>query len=103
MLAEAMDAGLPIVTTRIRGGVDHLVEGENALFVDPGDARSLAASITTLLGDADLRARMGAANQQRVQIFAPDVVAVKYLQVLQSVVTAEDSASGAGAHEQPLP
>jgi len=86
-----MDAGLPIVTTRIRGAVDHLVERENALFVDPGDVRGLAASITTLLGDADLRARMGAANQRRVRIFAPDVVAAEYLQVLQTVVAGASS------------
>jgi len=88
VLAEAMDAGLAIVTTPIRGAVDHLVEGENALFVGPGDVSGLAASITTLLGDADLRARMGAANKERVQIFAPDLVAAEYLQILQSVVAA---------------
>ena len=88
VLAEAMDAGLAIVTTPIRGAADHLIEGENALFVGSGDVSGLAASITTLLGDADLRARMGAANQERVQIFAPDLVAAEYLQILQSVVTA---------------
>ena len=88
VLAEAMDAGLAIVTTPIRGAADHLVEGENALFVGSGDVSGLAASITTLLGDADLRARMGAANQERVQIFAPDLVAAEYLQILQSVVAA---------------
>jgi glycosyltransferase involved in cell wall biosynthesis len=103
VLAEAMDAGLAIVTTPTRGARDYLVEDENALFARAGDVRGLAASITTLLGDADLRARMGAANQERVQIFAPDLVAAEYLQILQSVVTANDSASGAGAHEQPLP
>jgi len=88
VLAEAMDAGLAIVTTPIRGAADHLVEGENALFVGSGDVSGLAASITTLLGDADLRARMGAANQERVQIFAPDLVAAEYVQILQSVVAA---------------
>jgi hypothetical protein len=31
---------------------------------------------------------MGAANQERVQIFAPDLVAAEYLQILQSVVAA---------------
>ncbi len=91
VLAEAMDAGLAIVTTPIRGAIDHLAEGENALFVGPGDVRGLAASITTLLRDSDLRARMGAANQRRVRIFAPDVVAAEYLQVLQTVVAGASS------------
>ena len=94
VLAEAMDAGLAIVTTPIRGAIDHLIDGENALFVASGDVPGLAASITTLLGHKDLRARMRAANQPGVRIFAPDVVAAEYLQVLQTVVSGGSSSSG---------
>jgi glycosyltransferase involved in cell wall biosynthesis len=88
VIAEAMDAGLAIVTTRIRGAADYLVEGENALFVEPGEVKSLAAAMTTLLGDPDLRARMASANRQRIGIFAPDVVAAEYLQVLHAIIGA---------------
>ena len=86
VLAEAMDAGLPIVTTRTRGAVDHLDAGENALFVEPGDVRGLAGAMTTLLLDGTLRARLGSANRERVRIFDPGVVAAEYLDVLASVV-----------------
>ena len=88
VLAEAMDAGLPIVTTRIRGAADHLVSGENAFLVEPGDVKGLASAINLLLKDRELRMRMSTANRKRVRLFEPRVVAVQYLDVLQSVIGA---------------
>jgi len=88
VLAEAMDTGLPIVTTRIRGAADHLIEGEHALFVEPRDVEGLASAMVTLLRDADLCNRMGLANRQRVGIFEPATVGAEYLQVLRYVVPA---------------
>jgi glycosyltransferase involved in cell wall biosynthesis len=85
VLAEAMDAGLPIVTTRIRGAADHLVEGENALFVEPRDVKAIASAILRVLRDRELRQRMGSANRLRVRIFDPEVVGAEYLQVLRSL------------------
>jgi len=37
VILEAMDAGLPIVTTHLRGAADHLQEGIHACFVPPRD------------------------------------------------------------------
>ena len=50
VLAEAMDAGLPIITTRIHGAADHLIAGENALFVEPRDVNGLASALIRLIG-----------------------------------------------------
>ena len=86
VLAEAMDAGLPIVTTRIRGAVDHLVEGEHALFVAPRDVRGLASAVVELIRDPKLRIRMGSANEQRVEVFDPHVVAGEYVAILREFV-----------------
>jgi glycosyltransferase involved in cell wall biosynthesis len=86
VLAEAMDAGLPIVTTRIRGAIDHLGDGENALFVEPREVNGLASALVALLQDRDLRTRMAAANRERVRLFDPELVGAEYLQVLQSII-----------------
>jgi len=86
VLAEAMDAGLPIITTPIRGAADYLVASEHALFVDPEDVDGLASAMIVLLHDPDLRARMGSANRERVQIFEPGVVAAEYLEILQTLI-----------------
>jgi glycosyltransferase involved in cell wall biosynthesis len=83
VLAEAMDAGLPIVTTRIQGAVDYLIEGEHALFTAPRDVHGLAAALAEAVRSAELRARMGAANRDRISLFDPDVIAREYLQALR--------------------
>jgi len=64
---EAMARGCPVVATDIPGSglgwlQQHAVTG---LLVPPGDARALATAIRTLLDDAALRARMGAAGRER--------------------------------------
>jgi len=87
VLAEALDAGLPIVTTRVRGAADHLVENENALFVQAGDITGLSAALIRLLRDHKLRKRMQSANRELIRIFEPEVVAQEYLQALQTFVS----------------
>jgi glycosyltransferase involved in cell wall biosynthesis len=87
-IVEAMEAGLPIVTTRIRGMADHLREGINALFVPSRDATALAGAVTRLLRDPELRTRMGRANRDKAREFAPDIVGRAYLAVLREVVDA---------------
>lgn len=85
VISEAMDAGLPIVTTRCRGMADRLAEGVNCLFVLPRDPHGLAAAVRRLLRDSNLRETMGEANRRQVEAFAPDVVVRDYLRALESV------------------
>jgi glycosyltransferase involved in cell wall biosynthesis len=84
-ISEAMQAGLPILTTRSRGMADHLRENVNALFVPARDPDALAAAVERLLADPDLRERMARANRDKVREFAPDAVAREYLEALESV------------------
>jgi glycosyltransferase involved in cell wall biosynthesis len=86
VIAEALHAGLPIVTTRIRGMADHLVEGRNALFVAPREVDRLAGALERLVLDAELRHRMGTSNREKVADFAPSVVAAQYLDALAEIV-----------------
>lgn len=91
VLLEAMSEGLPIVTTRIRGAADHLVEGENALFVPPRDADALAAALERLLGDDSLRAAMRENNLRKARDFSPERVARAYVRVFDEVVGRKDA------------
>lgn len=65
-LLEAMDAGLPVVATRV-GALHEMVEdGASGLLVPPGDARSLSAALITLLRDPERRRRYGARGRDIV-------------------------------------
>jgi len=94
VILEAMDAGLPIVTTRLRGMADYLREGENALFVAPRDPCALASALLRLLADAPLRAQMGAANRRALLQFSPDAVAREYLDILRQVARSRAHRAG---------
>ena len=85
VLTEAMHAGLPVVTTRIRGAVDHLQDGVHACFVPPQNPKALAEAMVKVLQDGAWRARMQQANREKVKDFAPASVGEKYLAALQAI------------------
>jgi glycosyltransferase involved in cell wall biosynthesis len=63
---EAQCVGLPVVASRVGGLPESVADGETGLLVEPGDEGALAVALATLLEDAGLRARMGAAGRARV-------------------------------------
>jgi glycosyltransferase involved in cell wall biosynthesis len=85
VIAEAMSAGLPIVTTRMRGITDHLRDGVNALFVPARQPDAVAGAIERLLSDDALRTRMSKANIEAVRAFTPERVSRDYLDALRRV------------------
>ncbi|RII16991.1 Glycogen synthase [Streptomyces sp. YIM 130001] len=65
--AEAMATGTPLVATT-GGAIPEVAgtDGESCLAVSPGDAGALATALGRLLGDPELRARLGRAGRDRV-------------------------------------
>ena len=57
VIAEAMACGRPVVVSRA-GGAAEIAQG-GALFYTPGDATELAARVSELVSDPDLRASLG--------------------------------------------
>jgi glycosyltransferase involved in cell wall biosynthesis len=85
VILEAMAAGLPVVTTAVRGAADRLAAGENALFVEPRDVAGLAGAISALLADPELCRAMGRANREKVREFEPEPVAREYVGALETI------------------
>jgi glycosyltransferase involved in cell wall biosynthesis len=65
VLLEAMQAGLPVVTTRGGARNEIIADGVNGLLVAEQSPADLAAAILKLAGDAALRERMARANRER--------------------------------------
>jgi glycosyltransferase involved in cell wall biosynthesis len=65
--AEAMAYGRPVVAGAVGGLLDLVVDGETGLLVPPRDVGALRAALQRLLGDRDLRQRLGAAARERIR------------------------------------
>ena len=66
-VVEAMAAALPVAAPDV-GDIRVMVGEANQAFITaPGSAQSLRAALTQLAADADLRARIGAANQAKAR------------------------------------
>ncbi len=61
---EAMACGRAVVATRVGGLPDAIEDGVTGLLVPPRDPAALRAALERLLGDPELRARLGAAARR---------------------------------------
>jgi glycosyltransferase involved in cell wall biosynthesis len=66
LLMEAMACGLPVVSTRIAGIPDLVIEGETGLLVTPGEPGELADALQRLLGDTQLAETLAKAGRRHV-------------------------------------
>ena len=64
---EAMSAGLPLVATASGGLTETVRDGVEALIVPRRDPQAVAAALTTLLQDPELRETMGRAARARYE------------------------------------
>lgn len=64
VILEAMAFSLPVVSCPVGGIPQVVVEGETGYLVEPGDVHALAETLIRLLGDGELRARMGRRGRQ---------------------------------------
>jgi len=66
-LLEAMSCSKACVVSRAGGMSEMAVDGESALFFEPGNSADLAEKVITLLKNSALRKSMGKAARQRVE------------------------------------
>jgi glycosyltransferase involved in cell wall biosynthesis len=65
--AEAMAHGRPVVAADVGGLRDLVVDGETGVLVPPRDVTALRVALERLLGDSELRSRLGAAARERIR------------------------------------
>jgi len=86
--AEAMSCHLPVISTTA-GALPEVVgrDGETGIIVPPAAPEALATAIESLLGDENLRRKMGEAARKRVEKeFTWEQAAKKTLEVYEEVL-----------------
>ena len=96
---EAMACGVPVVNTALRSGVPYVSpDGVSGLTVPPGDSEALAAALRELLGDSELRARLGAAGRRRArEEFGADLMAERTFRLYEEVMNRGRQAATGGS------
>ena len=80
------------MATNCDGVLDIVVDGETGIMVPPKDGRRLAEAMDTLLQDAPLRARMGAAGRKRVEALFDQERQISRLEALYYELLRRDKA-----------
>jgi glycosyltransferase involved in cell wall biosynthesis len=93
---EASAAGVPVVATAVGGNPEVVADGETGFLVPPGDPALLAARVGELVGDPDLRSRLGAAGRGRMrEHFTFAAQAAAYLKLLDGLAATRRGGLGA--------
>lgn len=82
-IMEAMNADLPVVTTRVGDAGVMVHDGDNGILTDVGDVEGIAEALATLAADPDRRARMGFRSKELLkQGFDREIFTRRYLELL---------------------
>ena len=83
VIAEAMAMGKAVITTKISGRSDFILEGKNGFYVEPGDIEGLRNRIRELLFDPARAIEMGVAARNRMtQLFTLETYVKKIRQAM---------------------
>jgi glycosyltransferase involved in cell wall biosynthesis len=98
VIVEAMAMGKAVIVTRTRGQVDLVRNGEQGIYVPPGDPAALRAAITFLADHPEEAARMGRAGRALVeQRHTLDAYIGRLASIIEPHATPRDAASAGSA------
>src|SRR6476659_3768904 len=87
VILEAMASERPVVSTRLAGIPELVVDGETGTLISAGDSTALAQALEQLLRDPDLRLRFGHAGRARIeQHFRIESTVVSLMEMLEHAV-----------------
>lgn len=94
-IVEGMRVGLPVVSTDCPLGPGEIIDhGSDGLLVPPRDVGAMAAALLKLIGDHELRARMGRAALVKGRSYDPDRIAQRYAELFQELLDARTRPAG---------
>lgn len=86
-LIEADAIGRPIITSNSVGCKEAVIDGENGFLIAPKDVKALTEKLDLLLGDAELRRKMGKASRKYAEeSFDINVVIERHLNIYNELI-----------------
>nr|WP_121170989.1 glycosyltransferase family 4 protein [Kushneria sinocarnis] len=85
-LLDAMDAGVPIIASRVDGIPDIVIDGRTGVLIPPDDATTLSEQIVALRHDPAQRTRLVGGARQRLAEFTPEAMGDAYLALYQRLL-----------------
>lgn len=86
-LIEADAIGRPVITSNSVGCKDTVVDGYNGFLIEPKDVDALTDKLDLLLGDKELRVKMGKASREYAEkYFDIEVVIERHLNIYDELV-----------------
>ena len=67
VILEAMASARPVVSTRLAGIPELVIDGQTGILLPPGDSTALAKALEQLMRDPELRLRFGDAGRARIE------------------------------------
>jgi glycosyltransferase involved in cell wall biosynthesis len=69
VILEAMQAGVPVVASKVGGILDIITNKKNGLLTQPKNSKELAGSIIEILGNSALSSKLSREGKIRVKDF----------------------------------
>jgi glycosyltransferase involved in cell wall biosynthesis len=93
VLPQALIAGKPVVSYDVDGAREVVLPGQTGFLVAPRDVPGLAAALSRLIVDADLRGRYGAEGRRRfTDVFRHEHMTARVRALYQQLLSAEGRA-----------
>lgn len=85
-VVEAFCVGLPIITTKVSGTEDIIIDGENGFLLERNDVTGMEKAMRKLMSDENLRIKMGIVNKTKSDIFNTDSIFKQWEKVLKKAI-----------------
>jgi len=87
VILEAMESGLPVITSSVGGIVNTVKNGVNGLLVPEKNPKEIANAIERVIDDEEFAKKIVENSKPTVKEFAPSIIAQKYYKIFEKIVT----------------
>ena len=85
-LIEAMCLGLPVISTRVSGAKDLIVDNENGILIDVGDKNQLIDKLSYLINEKEKRKTLGENAKKIYERLNSDRIVTEWEEIIYNVL-----------------